>query len=163
MEKTIVKGATMADSKRQQIVNAIKTRLQGITVANGYQTDLGNAVYEWRLTPYQSTELPCADVRDTTESVEATVEVHIHKTTMEVKVLGSTGSLPADIRKRLADVVKAVGTDLTWGGLAEDTVAAGQDLIEAEIDITGTGLVKVRAASARFEVSYTTAPFNPYP
>jgi hypothetical protein len=162
MEKTIVKGATMADSKRQQIVSAIKTRLQGITVANGYETDLGNAIYEWRLSAYQSTELPGADLRDTTETVGVTVGSHEHKMTAEVKVLGSTSSLPADIRKRLADVVKAAGTDLTWGGLAEDTAAAGQDLIEAEVNITGTGLVKVCAASVRFEVSYTTAPFNPY-
>ncbi len=42
--------------------------------------------------------------------------------TVEIKILGNTSSLATDIRKRLADVVKAVSVDLTWGGLAEDTM-----------------------------------------
>jgi hypothetical protein len=152
----------MADSKRQQIISAIKTGLQGITIANGYETDLGNYIYEWKLAAYQSTELPGADLRDTTETVTNTIDLHQHDMTVEVKILGNTSSIAADIRKRLADVIKAVKTDLTWGGLAEDTVVIGEDLIEAEINITGTGAVKVNAASARFTVSYTTAPFDPY-
>lgn len=152
----------MADSKRQQIMNAIKTRLQSISVANGYETDLGNCIYEWKLSVYQSTELPGADLRDTTETVVNTIELHQHDMTVDVKILGNTTSLAADIRKRLADVVKAVKTDLTWGGLAENTVIIGEDLIEAEISIAGTGTVKVNGASARFTVSYITALFDPY-
>ncbi len=50
----------MADSKRQQIISAIKTGLQSITIANGYETDLGSSIYEWRLAEYQSMELPSA-------------------------------------------------------------------------------------------------------
>lgn len=52
----------MTDSKRLTILKALTTHLQGITVANGYQHDLANAVYRGRLSFSEETPLPCINI-----------------------------------------------------------------------------------------------------
>src|SRR3990170_6560821 len=53
----------MADSKRQQIVSALDTRLKTILTTGGYETNLGNNVKWWRQEPFADTEsgISCED------------------------------------------------------------------------------------------------------
>ena len=49
----------MADSKRQKIVDAVKTRMAAILTAGGYATNLGQNVEEWS-THLQGEDIPAA-------------------------------------------------------------------------------------------------------
>ncbi len=108
----------MADSIRQRIITAIDTRLKGILIAGGYQTNLGSHVFAWRAEPLQESELDGLIYRDATESkVEG---CGVDEMTLPVEVeIDSTS--PEQIRKCLADLEKAIQVDRTWGQLAIHT------------------------------------------
>jgi len=48
----------MADHKRLQILKRLTTHLQGITVANGFENDIGDRVYRGRTSFGAETEIP---------------------------------------------------------------------------------------------------------
>lgn len=143
----------MADSIAQQIMNAIGTRLQGITIANGYNTNAGNNVFADRVTPLIETELPGLIYRDPEEDEEA-LTMGYHQMTLKVEIEAVTyGAIaPKDVRNKLiADVKKAVRTDLTWGGLALDTRITGRSLQIEQKDHLIAG------ATIRLEIDYREA------
>lgn len=147
----------MADSKRQQIVNAIDTRLKTILIANGYETNLGQKVYEWRAAPVNENEMPCIIYRDENETIDITIGKHVHTLSISVDIIAAKAQNAAAMRKYIADIVKCIGADLTWGSLAEDTSPAGSDDIQIhhqENIISGAGM--------KFIVQFTTNPFDPY-
>ncbi|HLE18673.1 MAG TPA: hypothetical protein VI728_10365 [Syntrophales bacterium] len=147
----------MADSKRQQLIDAIDARFKTIKTTNGYETELGNNVFAWRSSPIEAAELPCLLYRDTNETIELTIGAHIHTLTIETEIITSGGTAIKDIRKMLADIIKCIGADLTWGGIAEDTLpVAGEDIkIEQQENI-------ITGAKLSFAAQYVTEPFNPY-
>lgn len=146
----------MPDSKRQKIVTAIDTALKNIKTSQGYETDLGDNVFEWREEPLQETEIPGAIWRDTDAPVDETFGEHLHKMILEVELFSSGASAPALLRKLIADVVKMIGANLTWGGLAEDTRPQTEDIkTDRESKRIGSALLK-------FEILYLTARFDPY-
>jgi hypothetical protein len=116
----------MADTVFQQIRSAIDTRLKTILVANGYNTDAGSHVFYWRtalLSP--DSELPGIIYLDTGESTEnSEFALQTNKASVIVKCF-ACGSDDATIKAALdqiyADVMKAIGVDETWGGLAIST------------------------------------------
>lgn len=109
--------------KRQQIVDAVETRLKTILTSNGYYTDLGNEVYVWLQRPIEDAKTLSAIIRDL-EQEEITFEdqnsTHLHRKNLEVEIEIVSSSASA-LRQAEADVNKAIGTDPTWGGLAELT------------------------------------------
>jgi hypothetical protein len=112
--------------KKEQIVQAVKTRLETITTANGYHTNLGNNIYEWKQNPHADTNTLSAVIRDTEcEEVnvldQAASGIHTKILTMEIEIIAASGTPAQDLRKAEADVNKAIGTDTTFGGLAVDT------------------------------------------
>jgi len=107
--------------KHQSVIDAFITRLQTITVVNGYSSDIGNNVSDWNLSKSIIDELPRVTVRDNDEITvtreivgqflwEMPIEIHI-----ELK--GETAL--ADSRKIIDDVFQAIGTDITFGGLVD--------------------------------------------
>jgi len=148
----------MADSIRQQIIDAVDTRLKTILVSNGYETDVGKYVDEWRAYPQELAKLPALVYRDSNATSESTFGTHVHDLRVEIEVTASGATAPKTIRKMAADVTKAVATDLTWGGLAEDTriEAQPQDIqIEQESK-------RIASTLLAFNVVYRTERFNPY-
>lgn len=146
------------DSKRQQIIDAIDARLKTIKTVNGYETDAGNNVFEWRATPLQDSELPALLFRDTTSPVDdETYSMHLHTLSVEITLVAS-GATSADIiRKMLADIQKAIGTDATWSGIAADTLLRTVDIgtVEhAEFKYTG-GAINIA-------IQYLTERWNAY-
>jgi hypothetical protein len=147
----------MATNKWQQVITAVLTRLRTIKTTAGYETNAGNNVFEWRPNPLAEGELPGIVVRDTFPEEVITVGAHEHTLLIECCVFTGGATAPAQARLVIADIVKAFGTDRTFGGLVEDTQPApGGGL--------GTDQANKLAAVAvkPFYLIYTTAPFDPY-
>lgn len=106
---------------RQSILDAVITRLKTITVANGYNLEIGSKVYDWKLAPLKPSDLPAIEVRDG----EAPIEIStmsggmIHRLNITIIILTGGTTAAASARSGLADIVKALHTDRTFGGLVK--------------------------------------------
>lgn len=148
--------------RRQRIVDAVKERLAGITVANGYQTDIGLKQTEWNPGPKgadpEADELPGHDIRDEVETASVG-DKNAGSMTRELEVvviaeLREPGPGAALARKALEDLIKAVGVDPTWGGLARRTLPMEEDI---NVDELGQ---QIGAARLRFKVEYGRRPWE---
>jgi hypothetical protein len=148
--------------KRQQIVDKVKERFAGITIANGYQTDIGLKQTEWNPGPKgadpEADELPGHDIRD---EVETAVVKDKNSGTfdreLEIVVtaeLIEPGAGVALGRKALEDLIKAVAVDPTWGGLARRTLP-----VDDVVDVDPLGQ-QISAAQLRFKVEYSRRPWE---
>lgn len=120
-------------SKRQQIVDAVETRLKTIKTANGYTTNLGDKVFTWKPSPISSdNDLPCITIRDTANQRDSgTTAMWRWRLTLEIEIACSSGTTTDDtLRKMLEDVYKAIGTDPLFGGLAALSTEANEDRME---------------------------------
>lgn len=148
--------------KRQQIVNAIKARLAGITTANGYQTDIGLKQTEWNPGPKgadpEADELPGHDIRDEVEAAEVTNKNSgTFDRALEIVVIAElkeAGPGAGEARQALEDLIKAVGIDPTWGGLARRTLPVEEDI---NVDELGQ---RIGAARLKFKVEYSRRPWE---
>jgi hypothetical protein len=147
----------MADSKRQQIMTALITRLQTITVANGYETDIGANVNEWHVTNFEEAELPAVDVRDTTESVEVRGGNHDYTLSIQIETKVSGTTAAAKMRDVIGDVIKAIGTDPSLGSLAQNVRPVQNEI--AEIDQKDKRIASILQV---FELRYITKAFKPF-
>ncbi len=123
-------------SKRQDIVGAVKARMLTVLTANGYQTNIGADQTEWHLTAKAADALPSHEVRDAVE--EAVVDkpnAGLYERRLEITIIAelleeSAGATQA--RLALADIIKAVGVDTMWGGLAKFTLPLEERIMVAE-------------------------------
>jgi hypothetical protein len=148
--------------KRQLIVDAVKARFAGITQANGYQTDIGLKQTEWHPGPKSANpddnELPGHDIRDEVErTVIENKNSGSYDRALEITVIAelkeTTPGAPL-ARKALEDLIKAVGVDATWGGLARRTLPVEDDI---SVDELGQ---QVSAARLVFTVEYSRPPWR---
>ncbi len=150
----------MPDSLREQIFDAISTRLSGILIAGGYNTDIGLRAYKWRVTPFAETELPAHSISDPEDTIETKVSrIHDHTLTVEVVALDkkpAAVSVDQHGRKMLADIWKAIGVDRTFGGLAFDSLPVADELVVEHSDNLRVG------AKVKFNVRFRTLMFDPY-
>jgi len=153
--------------KRNDIMAAVVTRLQGILVASNYYSNLGSNVFEWRpkvvteggggYVPTEQDELPALHVRDT---MDETTQLNLrgseeHALTLELEIAHEAAATGATMRKQIEDVRKAIGTDTTWGGLAlgtSQTVTTESIRIQADRTFFRTLM--------RVQVKYTTAKLS---
>lgn len=143
---------------RQQIVSAIQSRLQGISVFNGYYTDLGTSIWIWRRNPWDASEVPGASIADLSDQQEVSAEdesIAIHRLQVEIRIVAKqSSSSDTNARQIIADVEKAISTDDTWGGLAQHTLPLGNEMMVAQDEVTVAGAV------IRITVEYLTAKFS---
>ena len=146
----------MADTIRQRIVDAIDTRFKAIKKTGGYATDIGNHVFWWKESTLQVSDLPGMNCRDKSPEKElgCGVEDNILPIEIEAGVSGST--TPAELRKIVADINKAIGVDETWGDLAQTT-----DLKEDSISLTQNEN-KVGLVTLTMTIEYTLVRFDDY-
>ncbi|MHC1697778.1 MAG: hypothetical protein AB9919_06920 [Geobacteraceae bacterium] len=140
-------------SKRQSIVNAIETRMKTILTTNGYATNAGQHVFVWRTTDIPETEMPSICIYDSDCPIDyenTPVGLQGHRLTVDLVGDAKGASAQVEVRKINADLLKAIGTDPTWGGLAIDT-----DLISHGINIE-QGDKKIGAGVVRVEIPYRT-------
>lgn len=146
----------MADSKRQQIVTAVDLKLKTILGGPTYETELGKSVHEWADVPLEELQCPGAIWRDTSEPEDLTFGEHVHTLRLEVELFAVGSNAPKQLRKMMADVVKAFGADRGWSGLAQDTLHRADDMA------TERESRRLGSATVRFDILYTTAHFDPY-
>ena len=146
----------MADSKRQQLVNAVKTRLTLIRTANGYETEAGLYVFEWTDYAVPETQRPCLIVRDGLSSASLTHGKDWHVLEITIDALAHGSGAPTLVRKVVADVIQAWATDKTFGALADNSWYRG-DVLEAEQESR-----RLLGAQLRFDVEYKTDHMDPY-
>ena len=59
----------MSDTKRERIIKAIETRMATITIANGYNTEIGKNVFR-AIPKIDPSQLPACDIFPLTETTE---------------------------------------------------------------------------------------------
>ena len=150
--------------KRQDLVDAVDTRLKTILTTAGYRTNIGANVFQWReFAAISPSELPCivfADRSETPELVNAgrnstqkrtlTIEYEIIYTGTESK------TIMTNLRKGQADIEDAIRTDVKFGNLALWTKPAGTQLgltDQNTEDMTGI-------LTGSFEIVYQTGFWN---
>jgi hypothetical protein len=154
----------MPDSFRQQLWNAIKARFSNIHVNNGYATNIGTKMFNWRdlgAMPFTADEIPGMMMRDADNTFEhSVITKHQHRLSIEVFAIAD-GSPPDNLaRSILADLDKAIGVDRQWTinnvHLAIDTVPVSDRI---DVDHGDKRLAGVRKI---FSVTYRHAAFDHY-
>jgi hypothetical protein len=113
--------------KHQDIMDSIKIRFQTILTANGYNTDLGNNVVINKsnklLSSSNSNAINITDIN--AEALTAlsggVVSYFDYKLLIEATLFFISGTADINIRKGIWDILKAIGTDVTWSGYAINT------------------------------------------
>lgn len=146
----------MANHLRQQIREAVATKLSGLTTT-------GARVYQSRLHPLGDSNLPCLLVNTDSEEI-ATLTLQPHPVmerdlTLAVRCVAKAGSnLDDTLDTMLKEVETALGTvtDPTYGGIVKSMVPTGIDI---EMD---DALEKpVGIATINYRVTYYTADGSP--
>lgn len=156
----------MPETKREKLVAACIARMQGITQANGYQTDLGLDVRDWDVRVQATNDdaadidddAPClivADLDETPDPRDLDEEQTRASLTMQIRIIAK-GQTANFYRQAIADVKQAIGIDRDWNELAI-TTKPGRDgfLIPQEA-------FSIAGAAVEFTVEFITATFNPY-
>lgn len=146
----------MADSTRQDIVDAIDTRLKTIKTTAGYKTNAGNNVFDWLDRDLADSELDAIIYRDKSSVMDMSdFDSKMSSVIVEIEVkTKSTTTTAAQVRKMIEDVYKAIGTDETWGGLALQTMPKTDDINVQQSDkITGSGTIMI-------EIQYESAKWS---
>jgi len=156
----------MADGIRQKIVDELRRRLAAISIANGYETDLGAGPINEMPVSYQEEELPAIGVFDlinTTAQEYAQQKRLMNELSCQVRVFLQRGTDARQARQMLADIKRAVirdattqKVDATLGGLAVDMQPEqdGPDVPKDTYQIDG--------AVIAFMVQFLAEPFNDY-
>ena len=142
----------MSASARKGIFDAIITAFQGITVAGGYNSNLGAKVFRWRNAPLDESEdygLFVSWESDSRPDVDSAT-VH-HVLTVRARIVVKDGaSTEATLDKMEEDVVKVIETNYTWGGLAYNTDGpTSEPLMEQHAE-------KIGGMDITFTVNYRT-------
>lgn len=132
----------MAAPLRQQILDAVVTRLNTITTSNGYNLQIGAKVYDWRMNPIAPAGLPAIEVRDKAVTTELTTldGAASHRLALEIVVLAAGKTAPAVVRQGLQDIHTALHTDRTFGGLVDSFTPDGTDIdVQSDEDLLAAG------------------------
>ena len=141
------------DPKRQQVLDAVKARLQTVLIANGYRTDIGDHVTEWDTVPMdQNVETMLLEYRDEEEDrIDVTVGQQDMVLPVRIRNRTAGSTALAAMRNILADVALAmISVDPTWGGLANDTNQDGPATLDK-----GQAADTAAAAEIVFKIEYS--------
>lgn len=156
----------MPNNVRQRIVDAVKARFQGITAANGYDTNLGQNVFVWRDTSkgaasFAENELPALNLRDSDNQLEyLSPDRFTNELDIEAEVVAlAAANVDAEVRKMIRDIYTAIGVDRKWtvtgAPLAVDTLPGSDSM---GVDHAGT---KTGGAVVKFKIRYRTKAWKP--
>ena len=101
----------MSDTVRQQIVDAVETRFKTISVANGYQTNIGTKVYVCRAVAPAENEATAGvmNIWDMEEDSKPMLsKVHEHAITFHVYVTKVGAGAAEWLRNVVADIARAI-------------------------------------------------------
>lgn len=154
----------MPETKRQKLIDAVLARMQTIRTANGYETDLGSNVDDWRVN-WDSKELPALSVLDTVAEVaflndQPTAARQMCTLPVMLRIYGKSDSRAADLRKMLADVVRAIGTDPYW--TSEGVRLALWTRVTREGIVNDPESFEIGGAAVEIEIAYLQNSFDTY-
>jgi hypothetical protein len=143
-------------SKRQQIIDELKTMLESIQTTNGYYTDIGKNTTPWRTESFTEDELPGASWRD--QNADATMpekhNVHVHTINIEYTAYCKGDTSPETARMIIEDLHQALGKNPYITKLAIRTVP-GKNTIELEQDNKVIARIVIT-----FQIVYVTKPWE---
>ena len=127
-------------SKRQSIITAIETRLKTIVAAqtvtmyggtsHTYATTLTGHVFTWKTAPFQYSEVPGVNIKDERDSISRfSIGLDDHNMVVSIEAFAANDTA---LRSLIADIIACIGSDVTWGGLAEDTKPIGDETFAVE-------------------------------
>lgn len=145
-------------SKRQQIIDEIRSRATTILTRNGYSFDAGNNVKEWQTTPLSQQELPAILIRDEieeTDAVNPNSGLYDRKLRIQIDlVLAEKDQSATNARKALTDLITFVGKDPKWNSLARRSMPNADSIA---VDEEGQ---RVSGAKIEFTVEYGRKPWE---
>lgn len=158
----------MADSIREKIMAAVVARLETVTTANGYETDLGSSVWLWRdfdSAPFPEGVLEGVSVKDmradsSGEGERLGTTRHDLEVTIEGATISTSSVRDKRARKMLADCIKAIGTDRYWT-VSGTRLAWDTRVNSHSIDVKQGGEV-LGGFQLVITIMYRTPDFDPY-
>lgn len=114
-------------NKYQEIIETIQDRFQEILTANGYWTDLGLHVYISKsnkiISAADESAINIVDVNAVVSGPRTggLIQYFDHQYLIECTLHFVGGTAASMIRDGISDVMRAIGEDLTWNGLAIHT------------------------------------------
>jgi hypothetical protein len=150
-------------SKRQNIIDLVVARMRTILISNDYETDLGENVADWE-TNWDDSQMPAVSVCDLINKRTPVGGNPVTPTgqcalPIQLRIFTKSDARPADLRKMISDVIKAIGTDQFWADedgkkLAMYTLVTddGIRLIEDSFEIGG--------AAVEIEIAYLVGSFE---
>ncbi|HWQ36955.1 MAG TPA: hypothetical protein VNQ79_29255 [Blastocatellia bacterium] len=146
------------DTIRQQLVDAVVARMQTISVAGGYETDLGARVADWPRR-FHEDELPALGVYDLQQQDEKEnigSRRTVHRLPVQIRIFISSDTPARELRRMIGDVERAIGADQRWGGLAVSTWPRQSGYVIPR------EAFEIAAAAVEVEIEYLTETFNPF-
>lgn len=144
-------------SKRQSIMDKLMIMLQDIWQVNGYNTDIGNNVQEWRVTPVAEGDLPMLTYSDISHETSVPLSVrHDHVLTVKIEAYVAAGTATAaTARLVMSDILRAVGKNRSFDRLViKASPSSGTLEIEQQNKLIGrvTLNLVLTYASAEWEI-----------
>lgn len=147
----------MADSTRQDIIDAIDTLMKTIKTTAGYKTNGGNNVFDWLDRDLADSELDAIIYRDRNNQIaQETFDKVTNNLDLEIEVkTKNTTDTAKRVRELIEDVYKAIGTDETFGGLALETIPVSEEMdVRQSDEITGSARLVIRITYQSNKWSY---------
>jgi len=151
----------MADSKRQRIVSAIVTRMQGINGTGSYELNIASRAEDSR-TNWDQNEMPAISVFDgdaeATPTSRGLAKGTFHDMQVMIRGFCEQGSTAANARKLIKDIQTAIRQDDKWTvasvPLAMQTRQVRDGIIRQE------GSYEVEGCVVEIAVQFDTEKFN---
>lgn len=136
----------------------VVARMQTITPANGYYSNVGSRVYDNKTTEIETAKLPAIDVRDAghvtlDEVIQGNYNKQTHSIFLDIDFRCYGDNAAEQLRKGEADIKKAINTDLTWNGLAINTTLIPGENGQLEFDQSDR---KYGSVVIKIEIIYRT-------
>jgi hypothetical protein len=150
-------------SKRQNIIDLVIERMEGILIANGYETDLGGSVADWQ-TNWDDSQLPAVSVCDLINK-RANVGGHPVAQSqqcalpLQLRIFTKSDERPTELRKMISDVIRAIGTDQFWTDGDGKKLALWTLVTDDGIRLTEDSF-EIGGAAVEIEIGYLVTSFE---
>lgn len=117
--------------KDQEIIDAVKARFNSIVAGDNYYYSYADKVFDNKPNPFEEENLIEINLIDGNEDLLAEQDstTVLHDLSLDVGIeISLAGTDAVDNRRKIkADILKSIGTDVTWGGLAITTEFEGNE------------------------------------
>lgn len=93
---------------RTDVITALKTQLENISIANGYETQSGNDVRLWDVFNSEDDKLPFIEIADKDADVQVDVGIWHHTLDIQIRIFTKDVD---NARKAINDVLTSLGNN----------------------------------------------------